>query len=394
MRQSIKDKIDRLVPEMIKVRHHIHLNPELAGEEASTARTITDVLENFGYNSITTNIAGNGISAILDSGKTGKTVAIRSELDALPILEKINAPYESKIDGKMHACGHDGHIAIALTVAGALINCKEHFKGKIKFIFQPAEETAGSGALAMIEAGILENPKVDAIFGCHTTHRYDANKLATRVGCLISGHSTFTINIKGCGGYVSSPTASDPVYIGSLIVQALQNIKNRIVNPLEPLVVSVTKFNAGIAHNTIPNEATLIGSIRTVTFKSYMQIRQQITDIIMGIVKSMGATAEIYFQDNSPPGFNTLHETDVFLSTAKQILGEANIFSQIDTIMAPEGFSYYLEKVPGCFFLIGNGPENGIIHREDYKFNDNTIPIAAEILAMAAVNYLNTSNLQ
>ncbi|MEN9390976.1 MAG: putative hydrolase YxeP [Pseudomonadota bacterium] len=388
MRQIIKNNIDRLAPEMIKVRHRIHSNPELAGEEVSTAKIITDVLRNFGYDSITTNIVGNGISVMLDSGKAGKTIGIRAELDALPILEVTNAPYKSKIDGKMHACGHDGHIATILTVAGTLIQSKEHFKGKIKFIFQPAEETAGSGAIDMVNNGVLENPTVDAIFGFHGTHRYEVNKVATNIGCLMASHDVFKIKLNGNGGYISSLAAkSNPIEIASLIIQCLKDIQN-VTLYTEHIIVSVTKFDTVGTSGQVPNEVMLEGSIRTVTRSTQMLIKQQIMNAVMELATQFNVMATVDFKEKMPPVINTDKETMAVINAAKEVVEQADIIN-MNTIMAPEGFGSYLEKIPGCFFFMGNGLHRGSVHKGDYNFNDNVIPIAAEIMSIAVINYLN-----
>lgn len=385
----MKPIIQKLLPKIIKIRHQIHANPELANEEIETASLIAKILKNFGCE-VATGIAGTGVCALLDSGKPGRTVALRAEMDALPIQEESNSLCKSKNAGKMHACGHDGHMATQLAVAGALSECKDQFKGKIKFIFQPAEETAGSGALAMINNDALEYPKVDAIFCFHGTHRYEVNKLVTKVGCLMAGHDTFTIRIKGRGGYASSPNAAcDPIYIGSLITQAVQNITSRVSSPIEPAIISITQFHAGNTYNVIPNEAFLNGSIRTVTADTQEKIKRKIINIATGIVNSFDATVEIDFEHHLSPTFNYPEETELVLRTAKRILREENIISTLAPIMAPEGFSNYLERVPGCFFFMGNGSKRGTIHKADYEFNDDLIPIAAEILGTVAMDYLN-----
>lgn len=390
MKQIIKQKIGQLVPEMVKIRHYIHANPELAGEEFNTSNTVINVLKDFGY-TVQSGIAGYGMAATLDSGKAGKTVAIRAELDALPVQEETNIPYKSEIDGKMHACGHDGHIATLLTIAGALIQCKEHFSGKIKFIFQPAEETAGSGAIDMVNHGILENPTVDAIFGFHGTHRYEVNKFATNVGCLMAGHDTFIIKLNGISGYVSSIYAkSNPIDIGAQILQEFKLLQDKISSSREHIIISATQFHAGDTHNVVPSEVFIKGSIRTIKVHTQTQIRQQIYDSVMKIIKPfVNIQATVDFQDSQPSLTNTSYETGIILKSMRQVLDQNNIIDTMDTIMAPEGFASYLEKIPGSFFFVGNGLQNGCIHKETYDFNDEIIPVVAEVLSLAIVNYLN-----
>ncbi len=391
MEHLIKQNMQKLIPDMVKMRHHIHSYPELAGEETATALMIADKLKNFDLQ-VSTGIAGAGIVAILDSGKLGKTVALRAELDALPIFEQSTAPYKSKIDGKMHACGHDGHIATSLTIAGILSNCKDHFKGRIKFIFQPAEETSGSGAIKMVDNNVLENPKVDAIFAFHGTHRYELGKFATKVGCLMASHDTFIINLKGEGGYVSSAySRNNPIYIGSLIVQDLKNLQSNSSSSSEVPIISVTQFHAGDSHNIIPNEVSIIGSIRAISISTQTQIKEQIIKTVMESAKRFGMEITVNFHDNLPPVINSSYETELVVKVAETILGKENVISTMDTIMAPEGFASYLEKIPGCFFYMGNGSQRGSVHKADYDFNDETIPLAAEVLSMVIMTYLNTS---
>lgn len=391
MRNDIQKNITELIPEMINLRHYIHSNPELSGEENSTALIIANVLEKFGY-SVELGLAGTGVCAILDSGRPGKTIAFRAEMDALPIKEQTGAPYKSKIDGKMHACGHDGHMVTLLAVAGALKNCQEFFNGKIKFIFQPAEETSGSGAIEIVKQKVLENPKVDAIFTCHGTHRYETNVVATKVGCLLAGHDTFIIRIRGGGGYVSAAYAGcNPIHIGSLILQNLDKLKNNFTRFDDPVIMSVTQFQAGNAHNIIPREATLTGSVRTTSIVTQKKIQQEIIKTVKETTEKYNVEGSVDFQDSLPPLVNSCFETELVLKAAEQVLGENNTISKMDTLMAPEGFSAYLEKVPGCFFFIGNGLHRGRVHTSDYDFNDDTISIAAEILSLTAIEYLNSN---
>ncbi|MCE3268553.1 MAG: amidohydrolase [Burkholderiales bacterium] len=370
--KSVNRKIlDRLLPQMIALRHELHMCPELANQELMTSSIVSRELKNIGLNAIP--ISGTGLYAVLDSGNPGKTVALRAELDALPIIEETQAPYTSKNLGKMHACGHDGHMVTLLTVAAIMVKCKDQFKGKIKFIFQPAEET-GTGSLEMINSGILENPHVDAIFGFHGTHRYETNKIATKDGCLMAGNDNFIIRLKGRGGYVSSPYArNNPIYLGALILQNLETIKNKMESSAEPIIISATEFNAADKHGLIPKEVTIKGSIRAVKASTQVQIRQQIIDVVMDIVKPFDIEALVDFEERLPPLINSSRETEFVLRAARNILEENNIIHDMDTVMAPEGFATYLEKIPGSFFFIGNGLQMGTVHKADYDFNDDII---------------------
>ncbi len=384
----MKETLQSLYPEIVKIRHEIHANPELAHNEKATARLVADTLKKYGYKQVD-EIAGTGIVTILDSGKPGKTVALRADMDALPIQEQTNLPYQSKNKSIMHACGHDGHTATLLATAYLLLQHKDQFKGKIKFIFQPAEET-GTGAQAMISAGVLVNPKVDAIFGYHNTPKSKLGVFKTKIGCIHSGQDVFTIRIKGKGGHAAQPHLTiDPIYIGTLIVQALQGIVSRATLPTEPTVVSVTQFHAGTTHNAIPDEAILNGTIRTLSATMKDDVKRQIVTIVNGITSSFGAIAKIDFSYCFPPTLNHAKETELAYSSAQEVIGESKVEWLTDASMASEDFSYYLEKIPGCFFWIGMGYEHLRMHSASYEFNDEIIPIAAEIMAQIAINYLN-----
>lgn len=384
----MKQLLQQLLPEIIELRHRLHEHPELAHKEYETAALVAKTLKKFGYD-VTEGIAETGVAAVLDSGKPGKTVALRADMDALPIQEKTDLPYASKVAGKMHACGHDGHAATLLAAAGALIQSKEKFRGKIKFIFQPAEET-GTGAAAMIEAGILENPKVDAIFGYHNSTKSDFGVFKTKTGCLFASQDVFTVVIHGKGGHGAFPHLTvDPIYIGTMIIQALQGIVSRCSSPAEPVVLSVTQFHAGNTHNVIPSEASFQGTLRAITPANRAMLKKKLIEITTNIAASFGATAEINFSYSFPPTFNHRKETQLTYDVAKKILGEKNVAWLEEPGMASEDFSYYLEKIPGSYFWIGMGLKDVAPHQPCYQFNDAIIPIAAEILAQVAMEYLN-----
>lgn len=389
----MKQILQRIYPEIVKIRHRIHANPELAHNEKNSAALVADTLRKYGYD-VVEGIGGTGVSAVLDSGNPGKTVALRADMDALPIQEETNLDYQSKNKNVMHACGHDGHTATLLATAGTLIHFRGNLKGKIKFIFQPAEET-GTGAAAMIKAGILDAPKVDAIFGYHNTPRFKTGVFATKVGCIHASQDTFTIVIKGKSGHAAQPHLTiDPIYIGSLIVQALQSIVSRLSLPTEPIVLSVTQFHSGTTHNVIPDEAMLNGTIRTLSSTIRELVKQWVIDIVNGIVSTFHATATIDFAYSFPPTSNYPNETKLAIHTAKHVLGEDKVECLVNSSMASEDFSYYLEKVPGCYFWIGTGYEHLRIHSATYEFNDEIIPLAAEVMGQIALNYLNSEKVK
>ncbi len=383
----IQETLTHLLPEISKLRQLIHAHPELKYEEYETARLVADYLKNLGYE-VQTGIAKTGVSAVIDSGKPGKTVALRADMDALPILEQTGLAYASKNTGKMHACGHDGHTATLLAVANTLMQCCEQFKGKIKLIFQPAEE-GGAGAVEMIKAGILENPQVDAIFGYHNMP-YPLGKIAVKSDCIFAGADFFSIKIVGKGSHASYPENSiDPIWIGANIIQGLQSVVSRNISTLQPVVLSVTEFHAGNAVNVIPGEARLTVSLRTTSEPIRALALQQCRKVILGIAESFGATAEITTINECPATINSDKETNLVLQTAKELLGEAQIIELSSPVMITEDFSCFLNKVPGCFFLVGNGEINSALHTSSYNFQDSIIPIAGSVLIKSAMNFLN-----
>lgn len=382
----IQKFLENLLPEIIQARQTLHACPELKYEEHETSTLVAEYLKRWGY-AVTTGLAKTGITAVLDSGKPGKTVGLRADMDALPILEQTGLSYASKNSGKMHACGHDGHTATLLAVAGTLIHCRELFKGKIKFIFQPAEE-GGAGAAEMIKAGALENPKVDAIFGYHNMP-LPLGKIAVKSDCVFAGADFLSIKIHGKGAHAAFPEKSiDSIWIGSCIVQALQGIISRGIPAADPAVLSVTEFHAGNTVNVIPEDARLTISLRTTSPEIRAQALQQCKNIACGIAKSFGATATVETIHECPPTMNTASEAKLVEHTAQALYGKSNVIQMKDPTMATEDFAFYLEKIPGCFFLVGNGEVNSALHTPFYNFQDSIIPTAANVLLSTAINYL------
>lgn len=382
----IQAKLAELLPEITAIRQTIHTHPELKYEEYATAELIANYLQRWGY-TITTGIAKTGISAVIDSGKPGKTVALRADMDGLPILEQTGLPYASKNVGKMHACGHDGHMATLLAVAATLTHCRDQFKGRIKLIFQPAEE-GGAGALEMIKHGVLENPKVDAIFGYHNIPM-PIGTIGVKSGCIFAGANFFSIKIRGKGGHAAFPErAIDPIWIGSNIIQALQSVVTRNLSALQPVVLSVTEFHGGNTVNVIPEEARITVSLRTTSAHTRDKALGLCQKISAGIAESFGGQAEMEMLHECPPTVNHVEEAEWVLRTAHELFGESKTIHLNDPLMVTEDFAYFLEKVPGCFFVVGNG-EDVVLHTPHYNFQDSIIPVAASLLMQTAMSYLN-----
>lgn len=392
MEKKMEKLIGASLSEIIAIRHQIHQYPELKYEEHKTAELVAKTLASYGYE-VQQGVGSTGVVAILDSGKPGKTVALRADMDALPVQEETGLEYASKIPGRMHACGHDGHTATLLLVAKVLKECVDQFSGNVKFIFQPAEE-GGNGAEAMIKDGVLDNPKVDAIFGYHNIPSLSIGKVGVRSGCILVGSIWFQIDVKGLGGHSSKPDASvNPVQIGSLIVQALQNIVSSMLPPLEPSVLCVTQFHAGETYNVIPPTASIGGSIRMSSEKAGELIKEKITDIATAIAESHGGEAKVTFPVEAPATINDDAMTDLVKQTSIDLYGKENVSILEKSIMATEDFSFYLHKVPGCFFIVGNGKgkDDAYVHHPKFIFHDEVLPIAARTMATVAINFLRKS---
>lgn len=383
---SIKKEIQASLPEIIALRHRMHQRPELRYEEVETAQLVAETLRSYGYEPIEA-IAKTGVCALLDSKKPGRTVALRADMDALPILEASGLPYASEKKGLMHACGHDGHTATLLMVAKVLKKHQDQLTGKIKLIFQPAEE-GGHGAEAMVKEGILTNPPVDAIFGYHNMPTFAKNAILVRSGCILAGTLTIEIRIKGIGGHASAPEKTvDPICAGSAVVQALQTLVSRTLSSFEPTVVSITQFHAGSADNVIPDLATLRASVRFVKNESVSFIKQKIEQLVSRTSEAFGAVAEIDFITETPATINTSDETNLVKQIAVELWGEQNVVEMQHNLMATEDFSFYLNEVPGCYFMVGGGIDKPYVHHPAYQFEDEIIGTAAELMIMTALRY-------
>lgn len=383
----MKAALESILPKLKEIRHHLHQNPELAFQEYETASFIEKQLRDWGY-AVETGVGKTGLTATLDSGESGKTVALRADMDALPIREETALDYASKTQGVMHACGHDGHSATLLGAASLLKEQKDTFKGKIKFIFQPAEEGL-AGAQRMIEDGVLED--VDAIFGYHNMPGIDLGKAGTRAGCLLSSMSSISIKIEGKGGHAAYPhTTIDPILIASQLIQSLQTIASRFTSPTDPIVLSITHVDAGPrTFNVIPNQVILSGTLRATSPDTKLAVIRQIKQIVTKQCEVYGATDETHISEGYPCTLNTPSETQLVFDTISETLGADNSVEITTPHLAAEDFSFYLEKVPGCFFFVGNGADSPLLHTSTYDFNDAVLPTACELMCKVAVKYLN-----
>ncbi len=382
---TIRDAIALLQPELVRWRRQIHQYPELGFEEILTAYFVKEKLEEWGIEH-QTNIAQTGIVGVIESNHpTGKVLAIRADMDALPIQEENHVPYCSKHDGVMHACGHDGHTAIALGIAHYLAHHRDQWRGTVKIIFQPAEEGPG-GAKPMIEAGVLSNPDVDAIIGLHLWNNLPVGAIGVRQGALMAAVECFKCTIFGKGGHGAMPDQTiDSVVVGAQIVNALQTIVARNIAPVDSAVVSVGEFHAGSALNIIADTARMSGTIRYFNPQLEPLIRQRVEQIIAGICQSHGAEYDLDYWQLYPPVINDANMAQLVKSVAEEVIETPlGVVPECQT-MGGEDMSFFLQQVPGCYFFLGSANAEKRLnyphHHPRFDFDEKVLSMGVEIFA-------------
>ena len=379
---SIIKKQSELHEVMVTWRHHIHKHPELSFKEDLTSDYIAAVLE---ANDIEMHrgLAVTGIVATIHGKKEGRVIGLRADMDALPIQEKNDFSHKSVHDGKMHACGHDGHSTMLL---GAAVHLKENnnFSGTVHFIFQPAEEGGGGGRV-MVEEGIFEKFPCEAVYGMHNWPGMAEGQFAVHDTAVMAANETLKISIKGKGGHAAMPDQCvDPVVIGAQIITALQSVVSRNVAPLDSAVVSITMLDAGFVSNVIPNDMNLTGSLRYFSTDVGNEVKAKIKKIVEGISHSMGATATFSSTPNYPATVNTPKHAELCANAAAEVVGSGNVLRNEKPSMGSEDFSFLLNASEGAYIWIGNGlvPEDGpeggcMLHNTEYDFNDEILPLGS-----------------
>jgi amidohydrolase len=391
---TLRADIDEILPGVVADRRHFHENPELAFEEVETAKFVAERLAQLGVENIKTGVGKTGVTGVIRGNKgDGKVIMLRADMDALPILEEVDAEYKSKIDGKMHACGHDAHTAMLLGVARILMAHRDDFKGAVKVLFQPAEEVPPGGAQAMIKDGALEDPKVDASLGLHVASDMPAGQIGVRVGPGSAGSDRFRITIQGKGGHAARPqNAIDPVVIASQMVLAFQTLVSRETDPMDSAVVSTTAIRAGEAFNVIPDTAELRGTIRTISQETRERLEARIQEIAKGIGAALGAEVKTDFIRGYPSVQNDEAVTDIVRRAAIEACGEENVVES-ELGMGGEDFSYFSLEVPSCFFRCGTRNEDrGIVwghHHPKFDVEEEGFVNGMATMANAAMTYLN-----
>lgn len=373
----------------IQWRRYLHMHPELSYQEKETSAFIAQKLVEFGWN-VKRNVGGYGVVGTIHNGE-GPVVALRADMDALPIQDEKECEYRSTVDNVMHACGHDGHVASLLSTARMLAKHKEKWSGEIRLIFQPAEEVSPGGAQAMIKEGVLEG--VSAIYGVHLWSPLETGKIATRAGAMMAAVDDFSLTIHGKGGHGGIPNACvDTVVIGAAIVQQLQTIVSRNVSPLDPAVITVGSLQAGSTQNVIADRAILKGTVRSFHPEVRKFLRERLETMIEHICAMHGATYQLDYKVGYPAVVNPAEEAERVERVGKEIFGEEAVAST-DMMMPAEDFSYYLKEVPGCFVFVGAGNREAAQfphHHPRFDIEEISMQYASKLLLVLALDALNT----
>ncbi len=375
----IHNRIAEFAPDLAAWRHDIHAHPELGYEEHRTSALVAEKLRSFGVE-VHRGIAGTGLVGVLrGQGTSGRSIGIRADMDALAMSEAGDQPYKSTIQGKMHACGHDGHTTMLLGAARYLAETR-NFDGTVNFIFQPAEEGGGGGRV-MVEEGLFERFPCDAVYAAHNDPMLPIGDFTAVAGPIMAAADMLEITVHGKGGHAARPHHTiDPVMIGSHIVMTLQTIVARQVNPLDSVVISITTFHAGSAHNVIPENARLTGTVRTLRPEVQDEMEVLVTRVVKSIAASHGTTADVEYRRGYPPVVNSATEADKAARAAARVVGAEKVATDALPSMGGEDFAYMLLKRPGCFVKMGQrGKERGGIplHNQAYDFNDDLLVIGA-----------------
>ncbi len=373
---------------LTRTRRHIHQHPELSFEEADTAATVARHLKEWGWE-VTRHVGGHGVVGTLRAGNGPRRVALRADMDALPIAEATGKPYASSRAGVMHACGHDGHTTMLLGAAQHLARTR-NFSGTVHLVFQPAEEAGGrSGALRMIEDGLFERFDCDAIFGLHNTPGLAAGHFGFGSGPFMAASDAVRITIHGRGGHAARPHQTvDPVLIAGSLVVALQSIVARNIDPRQMAIVTIGALHAGQAANVIPDSATMALSVRSFDAGVRDQLEQRIRQLVSSHVQGYGGEVTIDYQRGYPVVVNSEAETAFARQVAEELVGADSVTAPYPPLAGSEDFAYYLQRKPGCFLRLGNGTEGALLHNPKYDFNDEILTTGAAYWVRLAERFL------
>lgn len=390
---DLKDILQNIEEELISIRRDFHMFPELGGCENRTMNKICEYLDLWNIEYLK-EVADTGVVAIIRGSKNGKTVAIRADIDALPIIEENDIEYKSKNKGIMHACGHDAHTTIALGAAKILKLMQKDLKGNVKIFFQPAEETTG-GAERMINEGCLENPSVDHVLGLHVDPTLKTGTVGIKYGKMMASSDEFCIKVKGKSTHGAYPHQGiDPIYTASNIVVSLQSVISRNLSPLNCAVITIGSINGGTKSNIIPDEVTMTGIIRTLDQNTRDYVKDRIAKIVENITESLGAKGEVFFRESYGALINDDTVTEIVRKTAEKTLGKNNVIINEFPNMGTEDFSYFSKTVKSCFFNLGcRNDDRGIIypiHSSKFNLDEKCLKIGVELQVNNVMELLNS----
>jgi amidohydrolase len=380
----VNNRIAAFHEEITKWRRTIHQHPGLLYDVEETAALVSEKLKEFGVDDVVEGVGKTGVVAVIKGRKTdsGRTIGMRADMDALPIVEKSEAPHKSKYEGKMHACGHDGHTSMLLGAAKYLAETR-NFNGTAVVIFQPAEE-GGAGGKAMCDDDMMSRFGIQEVYGLHNAPGLPVGEFAICSGPIMAGTDEFTVTIRGQGAHAAFPHLGiDPVIIATQMVQALQSIVARNVDPMQSAVLTVTAIHAGKAYNVIPQEAQFYGTVRALDRAVRDQVIGRIESLVNGIASGYEATAHVDIKEGYPVTVNHDEQTDFAASVARDVVGDSRVNPNRVPSMGGEDFSYMLLERPGAFMWVGNGDSAGL-HHEEYDFNDEAIPFGSSYWAKIA----------
>ena len=406
MSRDIDAAAQKVLPQVIEWRRFIHQNPELSNREFKTAKFVEEKLRSFGNIEVRTGIAKTGVVGILKGGQPGPTIGLRADMDALPVTERTNVPFKSTVKaeyngqtvGVMHACGHDSHVAMLLGTAEILSGMRDKIKGTVVFIFQPAEEGAPEGeeggASLMVKEGVMDNPKIDAVFGIHINAQTEIGKIVYKTGGFMAAADFFSIKVKGKGTHGSQPWRGiDPIAVATQIYTGLQMIVARESELTKaPVVITIGKINGGVRENIIPEELTMGGTIRTLDSAMQLDVHQKIKRTVEKIAESMGATAEVNIETKTLVTYNTPDLVKKMLPSLQKAIGAENV-NETEWTTGAEDFSYYGTKAPAFFFFVGGMPKGkdpattAAHHTPDFYIDDSRLDVGIKAFCNIVFDY-------
>ena len=378
-----------LKEQLVKWRREFHMYPEIGFKEFRTSRRIVEELTRLNIET-TSGIGGTGVVGLIKGGQKGKTIALRADMDALPINEENDVPYRSANPGIMHACGHDAHISILLGTATILSGLKDSFQGNVKLIFQPAEEIPEGGASTLIQEGVLENPTVNAIVGLHVTPRFPCGKIAIKQGVVTAATDKFEIHIIGKSGHAARPhEAIDSIVVASQVIGSIQEMITRHTDALDPKIISIGRISGGEAHNVIAKDVIMSGTIRTLSKETRQTVHKLLRRRCQSIARAMGAKADVKITQSTPTLINHTGLFKKLEATLPECLGEKRVMEYQTPSLGGEDFAFYSEKVPAFFFFLGCGNEKKAdrhpLHNSRFDFNEAILPVGAAAMACCAI---------